>query len=83
MLHALSISYSLTWSFYLAKSTNYEAHHYDKFSNILLFHPSSVQVFTTASYSQMSLVCVLPVMSDVTISAEEIINIPLHFYMIS
>jgi hypothetical protein len=42
VLHALPISSSLTWSFYLylAKSTRHEAPHYAVFSNLPSFHHS-------------------------------------------
>jgi hypothetical protein len=47
VLHTLSISPSLTWSFwlYLARSTSYEGPHYAIFCNLLLCHPSSLQIF--------------------------------------
>jgi hypothetical protein len=56
MLHAMSISSSLIWSFYLylAKSINYEAPNCAVSSNLLSFCPSS----------QIPLVFVLPLMSE-------------------
>jgi hypothetical protein len=42
----------------------FEAPHYAGLSNLLLFHPSSVQIFSSAPCSQMLSVCVLPIMSD-------------------
>jgi hypothetical protein len=44
VLHALPISSSLVWSFYLylANSISYEAPHYVVFSNLLPLHPPSV-----------------------------------------
>jgi hypothetical protein len=66
VLCAITISYSLTWSFYLclAKSTSYVAPHYAVFSNLLLLHPSSVQIFSTAPCSQTPSAYVPPLMSE-------------------
>jgi hypothetical protein len=49
MLYSLSISPSLTWSFYLylAKSTSYDAPHYAAFSNLLSLHLSSVRIISS------------------------------------
>jgi hypothetical protein len=54
MLHSVSISYSLTCTFwlYLAKCTSYEALHYEVFSSDLSLHPSSVQMFSSAPCSR-------------------------------
>jgi hypothetical protein len=62
MLHATSISFSLTWSFYLhlAKSTSCEAPHY-------AFSPPSHHVIPLQSkYSQTHSVCGPPLMSETT-----------------
>jgi hypothetical protein len=66
VLHALPISFSLTWSFYLyfEKSTSYEAPHYTGFSNLLSPHPSPVQIFSWAACSQTPSVYVPPLMSE-------------------
>jgi hypothetical protein len=53
VLLALPVSSSLTWSFYLTKSTSYEAPHYTVISVLLLLH-----IFS-ASYSQIPSVYVL------------------------
>jgi hypothetical protein len=49
VLHALSISSSLTWSFWLysEKNTNYETPNYAVFSTLPSFLSSSVQIFST------------------------------------
>jgi hypothetical protein len=52
VLHALPTSSFLAWSFCLAKSVSYEAPRYVVYSNLLLFHPSSVQIFPSAPFSQ-------------------------------
>jgi hypothetical protein len=49
---------------YLAKSTSYGTHHYAVFSNLLLFHPSSAQIFSSAPCSQTPSVCVVPLISE-------------------
>jgi hypothetical protein len=36
------------------KNTSYEARHYGGFSNLLSFHPSSVQIFPSAPYYLIS-----------------------------
>jgi hypothetical protein len=66
VLHALFISSSLTWSFqlYLANSTSYEAPDYAVFSNLISLHPFSVQIFSSAPYSQTPSVCVPLLMSE-------------------
>jgi hypothetical protein len=66
VLHALPISSSLTWSFYLylEKSTSYEAPHYAVLSNLLSLHFYSIQIRSSASFSQTPLVCVPPLMSE-------------------
>jgi hypothetical protein len=43
---------------------SYEAPHYAVFSNLLLLYHSSVHIFSSAPSSQMSSVCVLPLMTD-------------------
>jgi hypothetical protein len=48
----------------LAKSTSYETPHYAAFSNLLLFHPASVQIFSSAPCSQTPSVCVPPLMPE-------------------
>jgi hypothetical protein len=42
----------------------YEAPHYTGFSKSLLFHPSPVQTFHSAPYSQITSVHIPPLMSD-------------------
>jgi hypothetical protein len=68
MPHALLISY-LTWSFYsyLTKSTSYKPPHYIIFSDLLFFHPPSVQIFCLTPCSPVPSVCVLPFMSETKI----------------
>jgi hypothetical protein len=63
VLHALPISYSLTWSFwlYLMKNTSYGAPHYTVYSNLSSLHLSSVQIFSTPC-SQTPSVYVPPLM---------------------
>jgi hypothetical protein len=48
VLHALPISSSLAWSFwlYLVKNTSYGTPHYAVFFNLLSLHLSSVQIFS-------------------------------------
>jgi hypothetical protein len=66
VLHALPISYTLTWLFllYLVKSTSYEAPHYAVFSSFLPFDPPLVQIFSSACCSQIPSVYVLLIMSE-------------------
>jgi hypothetical protein len=66
VLHALPISFSLTWPFslYLAKSISYEAPHYAILSSLLPLDPSSVKIFPSALCSQIPSVSVLPLMSE-------------------
>jgi hypothetical protein len=66
MSHALAISSSLTWSFlfYLATSISNKIPYYAVFSNLLTLHPSSVQIFSSAPYSQRSSVYTLLWMSE-------------------
>jgi hypothetical protein len=56
----------LTWFFllYLEKSTHHEASHYAVFSNLLSFHPSLKQIFSSTPYSQTISVYVPPLMSQ-------------------
>jgi hypothetical protein len=63
VLHALPLSSSLTWSFYLAKCTSYEAPHYAVFSKLLSRLVSLVQIFSSAPCSKTPLVYVPPLMS--------------------
>jgi hypothetical protein len=62
VLHEPHISCSFTRTFLvsLAKSTIYEAPHYAVFSNLLLLHLSSVQIFFSAPCSQTPSVNVFP-----------------------
>jgi hypothetical protein len=66
MLHALSISSSLTRSLQLclAKSTSFEAPHYAVFSNLLTLHLTLVQIFSSVPCSQTPSVNVPPLMSE-------------------
>jgi len=60
LLHAPSISSSLTWSpQYLMKSTSYKAPYAD-FSGLLPLPPSYVQIFSSAPCSHTSPISVLP-----------------------
>jgi hypothetical protein len=61
VLHAMSISSSLTWSsyLYLGKSTSYETPNYAVSSNLLSLHRSSVQILSSAPSSQLPLVLLL------------------------
>jgi hypothetical protein len=65
MLYAPPISF-LTWSLklYLARSSSYEASHYEILSNIWSLHPSSVQIFPSAPCSETPSVYVPPLMSE-------------------
>jgi hypothetical protein len=47
----------------MANSTSYEAPHYTLFTNLPLFHPSSVQTFSWTPCSQIPSVYVLPLLS--------------------
>jgi hypothetical protein len=64
VLHALAIISSLTWSFCLAKSTSYEAPHYEVSSNLPSLNLSSAQIFSSAPRSQTPSVCVPPSMLE-------------------
>jgi hypothetical protein len=61
VLHALSIAPYLTWLFqlYLARSTNYGIPYYTVFSSLLLFHPSEVQICSSAPCSHITSLYVL------------------------
>jgi hypothetical protein len=48
----------------LIKNINYDAPHYAIFSNLLLCHPSSVQIFSSAPCSQVPSVYVLVLTSE-------------------
>jgi hypothetical protein len=59
VLHGLTISSAFTWSFYLAKSTSYEAH-YALFFNLPPLHHSSVQIFSSTLRSLIASVYIVP-----------------------
>jgi hypothetical protein len=69
VLCAIPISASLISSFkiHLRKSKRYEDLHYAVFSNILLFHPSRVQIYASASSSQITSIYFLPLISETKI----------------
>jgi hypothetical protein len=54
MLYGMPISIILTWSCYLlfVKSTSYEALHHTIFSTFPWLHPSLIQIFSSAPWSQ-------------------------------
>jgi hypothetical protein len=54
----------------LAKSTSCEAPHYAIFSNAVLFHPSSIQIFSSAPFLQIHVVSVIPLMSETKFHAQ-------------
>jgi hypothetical protein len=64
VLDAQSVSSSLTWSLYLAKSISYEAPHYAVFSILIFVHSLSVQIPSSASCSQIPSVYVIPLTSE-------------------
>jgi hypothetical protein len=64
VLHALPTSSSLTWS-YLAKSTSYEAPHYEVFFQLCITsHLSRIQIFSSAPCYQTPSVYTPPLMSE-------------------
>jgi hypothetical protein len=78
MLHAMQTSSSFTWSswLHLKKSTSYEAPH-AVFSNFPPLFLSSAQTFSSAPCSQIPLVYILPLMSDIKFH----IQAKLHFFL--
>jgi hypothetical protein len=66
VLHALPISFSLTWSFslFLAKGASYEAPHYAVFS-VMSLHLSSVQILSSVPCSQTPAVYISPLISEI------------------
>jgi hypothetical protein len=46
------------------KNTSYEASYYAVFSNLILFHSSWVQIFTSAPYSQLPFAYLLSLMPE-------------------
>jgi hypothetical protein len=67
MLHALYISSFLIWSLqlYLAKRVSYKVLHQEISSNFLLFHPTSVQILSSARSSQIPSVYVFSLLSEI------------------
>jgi hypothetical protein len=66
VLHAMTVSPSLTPSFWLysAKSTSYEDSHWAVFYSLLPFRLSCVQIFFSVSCCQTSSVYVIPLMPE-------------------
>jgi hypothetical protein len=85
VLRALPISSSLTWSFELcsAKNTSYEAPHCAVLSSLSLFHPSWVQIFSSAPCSQVPSVCVCPLMSEIKFHAHTESQTKLWLYILT
>jgi hypothetical protein len=86
VLHALPILSSFTSSFslFLAKRASYEALYYAVFSIHLSHHPSSVQLFSSATCSKTSSVYVIPLMSVIkfhTYTTTNKITILYNFYV--
>jgi hypothetical protein len=83
VLHALPILYSLIWLFklYLAKSTSYKAPHYAVFSKLPSLHLSSVQIFSSASWSQTLSVRISPLMSNAKLHTHTEQKAKLWFYI--
>jgi hypothetical protein len=65
---------------YLAKSKSYEYLYYAVFSNILLFRPSPVQIFSSAPYCESTSAHVCPLISDTEQRSIRNYN---HYYKIS
>jgi hypothetical protein len=67
----LPISPSLTWSlWFFFKSTFYRVPHYTVFSNLELFRPSCIHIFS-APYSQTPSLCVPPLISGTKFHAAQ------------